>query len=334
VLYERDVPAREIYHFGDKFLNGYTPQKMQTVRGYFDRVFEGNYAKGIPEGKKAAIVSETDERYTEETGQPPNREALLWKTLRNIETSERFPDLWNQFRDDLNAGGISKTVISEPRDPRDNVLSNPTDAGPSVPEHTGHGRPEAVDTESKGFDLDAAPRGPSDTGHRDGETPAVTSVFEYSTHKKNYEKAYGPVPTDHQVHHLAPQAVFRDSDLAREWARRKTMGVHDAENLIALPQNEEAYGDSDVKIQHSGSHPKWSRYARGVLREKQNELIQRYGSLDKVPNDVMKKTQDSIMNKLREDLLDKDLGLEKGWIIPKESGMDKLSKSKLPDQVG
>jgi hypothetical protein len=185
VLYERDVPAREIYHFGDKFLNGYTPQKMQTVRGYFDRVFEGNYAKGIPEGKKAAIVSETDERYTEETGQPPNREALLWKTLRNIETSERFPDLWDQFTADLSGYGISKTVVSEPRDPRDNVLSNPTDAGPNVPEHTGHGRLETVDTESKGFDLDAAPRGPSDTAHREQEKPAVTNVFESTESELN-----------------------------------------------------------------------------------------------------------------------------------------------------
>jgi hypothetical protein len=112
------------------------------------------------------------------------------------------------------------------------------------------------------------------------------------------------------------------------------MGVHDAENLIALPKNGEAYGDSDVKIQHSGSHPKWNSHAEGVLGEKQNELIQRYGSLDKVPDDVMEKTKDYVMRQLREDLLDKDLGLEEGWIVPKDSGMDKLSKSEFPGQVG
>jgi hypothetical protein len=154
-----------------------TPRKMQTVRGYFDQVFEGSYAKGIPEGKKAAIVSETDDRYTEETGQPPNREVLLWKTLRNIVTTDRFPDLWDQFRDDLSAGGISKTVVEQPQNPKDNVLENPTDAKVRGPEHTGHGTPERVDMESKGFDVDAAPRVPNDTGHKDAEDPAVTNVF-------------------------------------------------------------------------------------------------------------------------------------------------------------
>jgi hypothetical protein len=36
---------------------------MQTIRGYVERVFGGNYAKGIPEGKKASIIAEADERY-------------------------------------------------------------------------------------------------------------------------------------------------------------------------------------------------------------------------------------------------------------------------------
>ncbi|MGB8699066.1 MAG: hypothetical protein WCD18_06595 [Thermosynechococcaceae cyanobacterium] len=121
VLYERYIPVREIYHFGDKFLNGYSPQKMQAVRGYFDQVFEGHYAKGIPEGKRASIMAYADARYTQGTGKEPNREDLLWKTLRNIEASERFPDLWFQFRADLNggvnSGGAMKTVKGEPLPP-------------------------------------------------------------------------------------------------------------------------------------------------------------------------------------------------------------------------
>jgi hypothetical protein len=110
--------------------------------------------------------------------------------------------------------------------------------------------------------------------------------------------------------------------------------VHDAGNLIALPKNGEAYGDSDVKIQHSGSHPEWNRHAEGIFRQERDALIQRYGSLDKVPDAVMKQTKDDVMEQLREDLLDKDLGLEKGWIVPKSSGMDKLSQSPPLDQVG
>jgi hypothetical protein len=101
VLYERYVPVREINHFGNQFLNGYSPQKMKVVRGYFDQVFEGNYSKAIPEAKRVAILKSADAKYTEETGKKPNREDMLWKTLRNVEASEKYPDLWNQFRDDL-----------------------------------------------------------------------------------------------------------------------------------------------------------------------------------------------------------------------------------------
>jgi hypothetical protein len=60
VLYEQYVPVYEIYHFGSEFLNGYTPQKMQAVRGYFDGVFAGTYPKAIPEGKRGAIECNID----------------------------------------------------------------------------------------------------------------------------------------------------------------------------------------------------------------------------------------------------------------------------------
>ena len=102
---------REIYHFGDKFLNGYSHQKMQVVRGYFDQVFEGSYSKRLPADKHGAIEAGADQKYTAETGQQKvDRNSPLWKTLRNVETSDRFPDLWEQFRNDLNNGGVTKTV--------------------------------------------------------------------------------------------------------------------------------------------------------------------------------------------------------------------------------
>jgi hypothetical protein len=180
VLYERFVPVREIYHFGNKFLNGYTPQKMKAVRGYFDQVFEGNYAKSIPADKRAAILKSADARYTEETGKKPNREDALWKTLRNVEASEKFPDLWTQFRQDLSKAnnGVMATVVGS-KDPNlgSNALNRPDRTQPlKIPDHTGH-RPEQVDTGSKPFDLDSAPKVPNDTAHRDQEKPDVTNVF-------------------------------------------------------------------------------------------------------------------------------------------------------------
>jgi hypothetical protein len=102
-LYERYVPIREIYHFGQQFLNGFTPQRMRAVRGYFDQVFEGQYAKSIPEQQRALLVQIADAKYTQETGRQVNREDPLWKTYRNVEASRRYPDLWHQFRDDISA---------------------------------------------------------------------------------------------------------------------------------------------------------------------------------------------------------------------------------------
>jgi hypothetical protein len=180
VLYERFVPVREIYHFGNQFLNGYSPQKMKAVRGYFDQVFEGKYSKSIPADKQAAILKLADAKYTEETGKKPNREDLLWKTLRNVEASEKFPDLWNQFRDDLSQAdnGVMPIMVGS-KDPNlgSNALNRPDKTPPlDIRDHTGH-RPDQVDTELKGFDLDSELKVPNDTAHRDNEEPYVTNVF-------------------------------------------------------------------------------------------------------------------------------------------------------------
>jgi hypothetical protein len=153
-------------------------------------------------------------------------------------------------------------------------------------------------------------------------------------YRANYKKANGSIPEGSQIHHLTPRAVFSKSKLAQEWARRGITGLNDPENLEALPQTKDAYDKSDIKIQHSGSHPEWSAHTEDVLREKQDELKTKYGSLDKVPTDEMKQIKDDVMQQLREDLLDKDLGLQKGWVQPQPSGMDKLSQSQPTDQIG
>ncbi len=92
---------------------------MQAVRGYFDGVFAGTYPKAIPVYKRGAIESSADAKYTAETGQKADRESPLWKTLRNIEASEKYPDLWDGFRNDLSAAGqtgVLKTMTN-PNDP-------------------------------------------------------------------------------------------------------------------------------------------------------------------------------------------------------------------------
>jgi A nuclease family of the HNH/ENDO VII superfamily with conserved AHH len=168
-----------------------------------------------------------------------------------------------------------------------------------------------------------------------GVKKAVAATQKWGTdYRANYKKANGSIPAGHQIHHITPRAVFRDNPLAQEWTRRGITKLDYPENLQALPQSKDAYGKSDIKIQHSGSHDIWSTHATEVLEAEQRRLVKQYGSLDKVPDDVMKRTKDDVMQGLREDLLDKDFGLEKGWVVPKDSGMDKLSQSQFSDQIG
>jgi hypothetical protein len=135
-LYKQYTPAREIYHFASEFLNGYTAEKMKAVRGYFDQVFAGTYSKGIPEGKRAGIEADADAKYTTETGKQVDRNSPLWKTLRNIEASEKYPDLWDGFRTDLNTAAETAGVMGVPQP---QVLTKP-EGSPNPPPEQGDKR--------------------------------------------------------------------------------------------------------------------------------------------------------------------------------------------------
>jgi hypothetical protein len=231
-------------------------------------------------------------------------------------------------------------IIREPREvairdaqPRPELSPNAINRpGPStnvrVPSHTGHPPGQVFDPNDLNQGNNHQLPLPNNTAHGPTEKPAVTHVFELSTYQQNYIDAYGPVPKDHQIHHIVPQAEFRESKLAQEWQIRGLMGVHEAGNLIAFPQNKEAYDQSSIQIQHWGSHPVWNAHVNEVLGEAEQLLKDQYGSLERVPAEVMQQIQEKVMESLREDLLDKDLGRDKGWIQDKK-GLDKLSQ--VPD---
>jgi A nuclease family of the HNH/ENDO VII superfamily with conserved AHH len=164
---------------------------------------------------------------------------------------------------------------------------------------------------------------------------AMAATRKWGTdYRKNFKEAYGSIPEGSQIHHLNPRAVYNKSPLSQEWTRRGITGLNDPENLEALPQTKDAYEKSDIKIQHSGSHKNWNDHVTEVLKREQTRLKGQYGSLDKVPDDVMKQTKDKVMQDLREDLFDKDLGIEKGWIQHTDNGMDKLSQAQTSAQLG
>jgi hypothetical protein len=345
-FYKTDLRARELLDYSmleldtDKLTNhgqGFNLNQLLQVRSNFDQLFAGKYEKTLDPKVKDYVESRADELYLQETGQKQvDRSSQLWKSLRNVEVLKYDRGLWNTVQQPpQKQGNVIQTVVEQPRDARDNVMTSPVGTGSKTPGHTGHGVPEKVETGTRGIGEGEKLKVPNSTAHEKNEKAAVTNVFEWTTdYRENYRQAYGSVPEGSQIHHIAPREIFNRNGLTLEWKRRGITKLDYPENLEALPQTQEAYDNSDIKIQHSGSHRIWSAHAEGVLERVREQLIKRYGSLEKVPDDVMEQVKDKVLQDLREDLLDKNLGIEKGWVVPKPSGMDKLSQAQSSNEVG
>jgi A nuclease family of the HNH/ENDO VII superfamily with conserved AHH len=244
---------------------------------------------------------------------------------------KKIPTLPLQTKRDTKQGGFIRQPLPEVRpttegeqareDKAQSVTSKATE--PSEPEP---GKQEQ--TNGKGQKKRTKPTASS-------VKKAMAATRKWGTdYRKNFKEAYGSIPEGSQIHHLNPRAVYNENPLSQEWTRRGITGLNDPENLEALPQTKDAYEKSDIKVQHSGSHKIWNEHVTEVLRAEQRELELEYGGLNKVPDKAMKQTKDRVMQQLREDLFDKDLGIEKGWIQNTDNGMDRLSQVQPSAQIG
>lgn len=170
------------------------------------------------------------------------------------------------------------------------------------------------------------------TGHslREQQT-AEDFVMETRISKGHvYRKNAAPIPANHQVHHLIPDASAQQSQLATEAIRRGQWEIDGRDNLQSLPSTQDAYNNLPVKIRHRGSHGIWNAHAVDVLQKEETSLKQKYGNIQNVPDNVLEQTMDRVENRLRRELNDVNLGKQEGWIQHK-NGMDKLSKNETED---
>jgi A nuclease family of the HNH/ENDO VII superfamily with conserved AHH len=351
-MYQNDIRAREVIEYSSMELNlgqvtnqgtGFNPKKLAQIRGNFDTVVAGGYAKQLEPKVIKYAETQANAAYLKETGNKEiDRNSPLWKTLRNVELLKYDRTLWNTVQEAPAGTGVVKTMTDQSNNPDlgSNALNRPGQGSTlNIPTSTGHPAGEGQQKQQPvggGFDNAVNPElvKPQGGFPTKQKVDGVTNIFDYTTdYRKNYELANGAIPAGSQIHHITPRAVFNASGLAQEWVQRGITKLDYPENLEALPQTKAAYDKSSIKIQHSGSHSKWSAHATAVLEEAQKDLISKYGSLNKVPDDVMKQTKDKVMEQLREDLLDKDLGIEKGWVKPQPSGMDKLSQIQPSEQI-
>ena len=117
------------------------------------------------------------------------------------------------------------------------------------------------------------------------------------------EKVGIPLPPGFQAHHLIPDEVARTHPLAQA-ARARGVPPWDLDNPdngIALPGSPEKVGTTGLPV-HRGSHREYTFYARDALREAEKALVKQYGSLDKVPPEVLVQTMKALEKQLRHDV--------------------------------
>ena len=140
--------------------------------------------------------------------------------------------------------------------------------------------------------------------------------------KDNYKAVHGSIPKNHQLHHIIPDNVVQRNPLAKE-ARLRGYNLDRASNLEALP----SYGKPGELV-HRGPHGKWDSHVEQVLNSVKDELLNDYvvNSVDKLPDRALENALKSAERKLQKDLVNTQLGLQKGWLKQEPTGL-KLSQN-------
>ena len=73
-------------------------------------------------------------------------------------------------------------------------------------------------------------------------------------------------------------------------------------NGIALPGSLEKVGATGLPV-HRGSHRGYTKHASEALSAQRDALVERYGSLDKVPPEVLTETMKTVERQLRDDVV-------------------------------
>ena len=139
---------------------------------------------------------------------------------------------------------------------------------------------------------------------REGPSPDRDRLSTPGALSNHMEKAGIPLPPGFQAHHLIPDEVARTHPLAQA-ARARGVPPWDVDgegNGIALPGSPEKVGATGLPV-HRGSHRGYTKHASEALSAQRDALVERYGSLDKVPPEVLTETMKTVERQLRDDVV-------------------------------
>jgi A nuclease family of the HNH/ENDO VII superfamily with conserved AHH len=164
-----------------------------------------------------------------------------------------------------------------------------------------------------------------------GSSPTNVRISNSARMKRNILKSAGlekwPENVKIQAHHLIPDKVFQDSDLALEYAKRNggKKVVDDTNNLLVAAENAEASRSSNAgvrklqqedlmlkNITHFGSHPGYSDRVAEKLRDESKRLKSKYGTLENVPKAEIDAAYLRVQNQMRDELQNADKEIGKG----------------------
>ena len=141
---------------------------------------------------------------------------------------------------------------------------------------------------------------------REGSSPDRERLSTPGALSNRMEKAGVPLPPGFQAHHLIPDEVARTHPLAQA-ARARGVPPWDVDgegNGIALPGSPDKVGATGLPV-HRGSHRGYTEHAKDILDGQITALAQEYGSLGKVPPEVLTETMRTVERQLRDDIVDR-----------------------------
>jgi hypothetical protein len=258
-------------------------------------------------------------------------------TLEQIANTGNFvaqvsADIYNAVGDKIASSGITLEKFTKIVD--ENLGKIPGFPGTSdqviIPNDTRHTGDEtrSIPTGTPPTDFESGRSQPEDLDTGNRETPDLEMPVLESRHTskyKTYQRNAPQVPYKNEVHHVITVVESEKNEMTKEAHDRGIWSVDETDNLIRLPSTAAAYQQSSIKIKHRGSHGNWSGHVQNTLQTTQDKLENQYGTLDNVPDAVLKQTIEDIEDKLQNELLDKNLGRQKGWITPQPDGTDRLS---------
>jgi A nuclease family of the HNH/ENDO VII superfamily with conserved AHH len=163
-----------------------------------------------------------------------------------------------------------------------------------------------------------------------GKIQAGTTRLSRNVMKANLKTEGIAVPEDWQINHLIPDEIAQSNPLMLEMLKRDIFDVDHVKNLLPMPGQAWVRKANPTLMGHQGPHDNYSRLIDRELSRAKDDLVQEYGSLNKIPDTVLKQEIEGIEKSARKRILKNDPSIPTR--IDPNTGTKVISDAGLDDQ--